>query len=332
MLIFLIHLRTGFKYHAKINLNQTNTTSKVFCTKNSNIPNKMKSSINHSEQNLSYSMVAGLGLWRIRSIVKRKIYTIVTRLEGIIRQCCTDDDLDVFHCKEYEYWDTKDPTGRKTEIDLFSSTSHSPSKRNNQDRPRLQIENRIYTSRVFRKIHIGVAVKENGHQVINFIMYPRPQFFLPILYMDIAVNQNDVLEAIVEIHSVRMDKTLPKVYLSEIKSIQNNISNSNSLPKWGQTTSSPVYINVKLTDSSEFNDFINYLSTLSRLHLEIAYLLKPIPPTESGRIEEIAYRHYRFCEKSTKNENTLGFIASSFGKVKAEKYMRNFMFDVTRYK
>ncbi len=38
---------------------------------------------------------------------------------------------------------------------------------------RAQIENRVYSSRVFRKLHLEVAVRQDGLQVLHIVLYPR---------------------------------------------------------------------------------------------------------------------------------------------------------------
>lgn len=42
-----------------------------------------------------------------------------------------------------------------------------------QGYPRLMIENRIYSSRVFRKLHLEVATRQDGLQVMHMVMFPR---------------------------------------------------------------------------------------------------------------------------------------------------------------
>jgi hypothetical protein len=42
-----------------------------------------------------------------------------------------------------------------------------------QGYPRLLIENRIYSSRVFRKLHLEVAVRQDGLQVLHMVFFPR---------------------------------------------------------------------------------------------------------------------------------------------------------------
>lgn len=52
---------------------------------------------------------------------------------------------------------------------------HGPTARPARPRsyPRLLIENRIYCSRVFRKLHVEVAVRQDGLQVLHVVLCPR---------------------------------------------------------------------------------------------------------------------------------------------------------------
>ena len=42
-----------------------------------------------------------------------------------------------------------------------------------QGYPRLLIENRVYSSRVFRKLHLELAVRQDGLQFLHLVFYPR---------------------------------------------------------------------------------------------------------------------------------------------------------------
>ncbi len=39
--------------------------------------------------------------------------------------------------------------------------------------PRLTLENRVYCSRVFRKLHVEVGIRQDGLQVLHVVLYPR---------------------------------------------------------------------------------------------------------------------------------------------------------------
>jgi phycocyanobilin:ferredoxin oxidoreductase len=39
--------------------------------------------------------------------------------------------------------------------------------------PRLVLENRVYSSKAFRKLHVEVGVRQDGLQVLHVVLYPR---------------------------------------------------------------------------------------------------------------------------------------------------------------
>lgn len=45
----------------------------------------------------------------------------------------------------------------------------------------------MYTSRVFRKLHLEVAHRQDGLQVLHAVLYPRYAYDVPILAMDLVV-------------------------------------------------------------------------------------------------------------------------------------------------
>lgn len=300
-------------------------------SKRNDIYSGPKTSMDSIDQEFIGSMIIGLGTWRLRPIIRSKASLIIARLEGIIRQCCTNDDLDIGNSMGYEYLDTKDPTGRKAEVEFYANTTHSQTGDVQCRHLGLQLENRVFSSRVFRKIHIGVATRLDGQEVIYLLMYPRPQFYLPILCANIKIDQNKTIEAIVDTSSVRKDNFLPNFYFKEVESIQNSLSIPNSLPNWGSDIFSPLCVNLKLTETSEINRFIDYICSLCRLHLQIALLLKPISWEEKWIRKEIVSCHHRFCKIYLKSEINSAFLKSSFGKIKTEKYLREFIFDVAKY-
>lgn len=53
--------------------------------------------------------------------------------------------------------------------------------------PRLLLENRCYCSRVFRKLHIEAAWRQDGLQVVHVAMYPRYAYDMPIFAMDLVM-------------------------------------------------------------------------------------------------------------------------------------------------
>ena len=54
------------------------------------------------------------------------------------------------------------------------------------EKTRLVVENRVYSSTVFRKIHLELALRGDGLQVLHCVLFPRLEFDLPILSMDLV--------------------------------------------------------------------------------------------------------------------------------------------------
>jgi len=291
------------------------------------------SDINFSGSTVDHEFVAatffGLGVWRLRSVIQAKIAIFVARIEGIIRQCCTDDDLDIGLSGRFEYWDTHDLAGEKIEKDPFFTVHMTDPEKDDPDYPRLQIENRVYISRVFRKIHIEVAARQDGLQLVHLAMFPRTQFCLPILIIDLDLNQNGAYYGFADSTSVQFNRSLPVVYSNTVRQIQSCYNYSFSFHKWGKNIFSPLCINAKLSSVSEVNCFIEYICSFLRLHLEVARFMKSVNFGEQGMIEEIFVCQRHFCEHHHKDKKTSVFLANSFGKIKAAKYIREFMFDLS---
>merc|ERR1711904_414675 len=129
--------------------------------------------------------IMGLGLWRLRPKLKSVMASYLSRLEGIIRQCCIDDGLEVKYDRDFEYWDTLDPTGEKDDIDPCFATHAPDPKELMPGFPRLQIEKRLYKSRVFSKLRMAIAKRQDGLHFFNMVMFAKPEYELPIMWIDV---------------------------------------------------------------------------------------------------------------------------------------------------
>jgi phycocyanobilin:ferredoxin oxidoreductase len=215
-------------------------------------------------------------------------------------------------------------------MDPFFATNSPNPKRGDFEYPRLQIENRTYKSRVFRKIHLELAVRQDGLQVFHFVMYPRFYYGLPILCMDIVSYNTGSMFAIADTSPVRLNNTLPEFYATGIKLLMKDFATPQSnqaLPSWGRNILSHLCISIKPNNDAEVDMFINYACALARIHLEVSRLVDPVSPDRTKKVQEIIVCHRRFCHNQTKNKKTFSILASSFGEDKAAKYIKNFMFE-----
>jgi phycocyanobilin:ferredoxin oxidoreductase len=287
----------------------------------------LESSVDHE---IFSATVLGLGLWRLRPIIRRKMAIIIARLEGIVRQCCLEDGLDVVSPGEFDYLDNLDPNGEKDALNPYFASDTPNPRKNDVEYPRFQIENRVYKSRVFRKIHFEIAARQDGLQVFHLVMYPRFQYDLPIMCLDLVGYSNGSMFAIADTSPVRLDKSLPEFYTCGVKLLLRDFpvfQNSLPLPNWGRKILSRFCVCVKPSSAEEINTFSQYIFSLVRIHLEVSRLIDPLEAIETKKTQEIIACHRRFCHNQIKNKKTYNTLAMSFGEYKAGRYIRDFMFN-----
>ena len=78
--------------------------------------------------------------------------------------------------QKYKYLDSMDPKGT---AGVWGYTDIKGPKRGEPGWPRMQVENRCYQSKVFRKLHLELAHRQDGLQVlptaqsISVVLHPR---------------------------------------------------------------------------------------------------------------------------------------------------------------
>lgn len=126
-----------------------------------------------------------LGSWRVRGKICPPVEALAARIEGVIREIQGLEDLKIVKLPpRFEYADSLDPERKEGPVTYMRP---DPEK-GTEGYPRLQIENRVYRSRVFRKAHLELAVRSDGLQVFHFVLYPNLEYDLPILCMDVVAN------------------------------------------------------------------------------------------------------------------------------------------------
>ena len=67
-------------------------------------------------------------------------------------------------------------------------------------------------SQVFRKVHLELAWRQDGMQVLHITMYPRKAFDVPIFGLDMVAFGGNVTLCIVDTHPASMSRQLPPIY------------------------------------------------------------------------------------------------------------------------
>lgn len=202
--------------------------------------------------------------------------------------------------------------------------------------PRLQVENRAYQTYAFRKLHLEVATRQDGLQVLHCVMYPRPNFDLPILSLDLVAMEGRVTLAIIDPCPVTQDLSLPAYYTSTAAGFQERygVATNRSIPEWVTAIFSQLCVLMRPQTPEEVGAFLKYAIALCAFHAQMGRLAAPVRATRSvsdaqamRQRAEIQAAHERYCAKQLENDKTRRVLEGAFGSGPAEEYMRVVMFD-----
>jgi len=240
-------------------------------------------------------------------------------------------DYACIFAQRYVYVDTLDPTGERQ----MGHNMEDPPVGSNAY-PRMQIENRVYESFCFRKLHLEVAVKQDGLQVLHCVMYPRVSFDLPILSLDLVAYKGRPSLAVIDPCPVNTNLTLPSLYANSVNSLQEkyNVKTNRSIPEWGKEIFSPLCVLMRPSDPEDVRKFMKYGLALADFHVQFAKLSTPVEKNSrltgdqiKRKLREIQNAHYKFSAKQLENDRTRNVLEKAFGKDMSDDYMKNFMFD-----
>lgn len=283
------------------------------------------------------------------------IEALCSRIEGIVREVQGMDDLIVVKFpRKFEYADSLDPEGK---LPFIYVKEDNPAK-DEPGYPRLQLENRCYSTRVFEKIHLELAVRQDGLQVFHCVMLPRPQFALPILGMDVvamAAPAGDEVEgseavarasgsgppstsagparvslAIVDPSPVSWNLQLPEWYQRAVTQLQSDYDAHRKIPDWGRDIFSESCVAIRPENGRELASFITYACTLTRVHMTVAKTQEHLIVARGQQVAEVKACHKRYAEKQLKNDKTRRVLEASFGASFAEEYMTTVMFPAAK--
>lgn len=191
---------------------------------------------------------------------------------------------------------------------------------------RLVIQNTCYQTPQFRKLHLELARIGSNLDILHCVMFPRPNYHLPILGIDIVAGRGQISAAIVDLSPVSRDRSLPPAYeahLSNLPPIE--FTQPRELPAWGKIFSD-FCLFVRPVTPQEENAFLSRVTQYLNVHCQLTQVAIP-----AGSIEEEAailagQRHY--CSQQQKNDKTRRVLENAFGEEWADRYVRTMLFDV----
>lgn len=192
---------------------------------------------------------------------------------------------------------------------------------------RLFIENSCWQTPQFRKLHLELAQVGNGLDVLHCVMFPRPEYALPIFGVDlVGRRQGGITAAIADLSPITADYSLPQAYnqaLSQLPKLP--FSSPRVLPAWGHIFSN-FCVFVRPVGSQEEEQFLGRVRDFITLHCQIA---KTEPPLTSDRaITEVMVGQQNYCTQQQKNDKTRRVLEKSFGSEWTDRYISTMLFDL----
>jgi phycocyanobilin:ferredoxin oxidoreductase len=196
----------------------------------------------------------------------------------------------------------------------------------NLEGAKLVIENHCYQTPQFRKLHLELAQVSNGLDILHCVMFPNPEYALPIFGCDLVGRQSgSISAAVVDLSPVTVDRTLPESYqtaLSQLPPVE--FSQPRALPEWGDIFSE-FCLFVHPTTAAEEDLFLERVRSFLALHCQIASRETPLLSKVDISSVQAGQRYY--CRKQQENDKTRRVLEKSFGTEWTDRYMNTMLFD-----
>jgi phycocyanobilin:ferredoxin oxidoreductase len=190
---------------------------------------------------------------------------------------------------------------------------------------KLVIENRCCQSSQFRKLHLELARVGNNLDILHCVMFPRPDYDLPMFGTDLVGSARaGISAAIVDLSPLRGDRTLPAAYTRALAQEQPyQFLQPRELPAWGDIFSE-FCLFVRPSDPQEENQFLAQADRYLETHCRLAAAATPDPSQAAARLHQQQY----YCQQQQQNDKTRRILEKSFGSSWAEYYMSQMLFDL----
>lgn len=190
---------------------------------------------------------------------------------------------------------------------------------------KLTIENRCYQTPQFRKLHIELAKVGTMLDILHCVMFPRPEYALPMFGCDLVGGQKQISAAIADLSPLNANRTLPDDYNSALKALPAlNFSSPRELPAWGDIFSE-FCIFIRPNNPEEEAMFLARVQEFLEIHCTKAIAAQPVASEQQPQI--IAAQRY-YCNKQQQNDKTRRVLEKAFGNDWAEHYMTTVLFDL----
>ena len=190
---------------------------------------------------------------------------------------------------------------------------------------KLTIENRCYQAPQFRKLHLELAKVGNNLDILHCVMFPRPDYALPMFGCDLVGGRGQISAAIADLSPTNPERTLPDSYKNPLSTLpQLHFSQPRQLPEWGDIFSD-FCLFIRPGSPEEEKLFLSRVADFLKIHCLQAASASSVPPEKREQI--LAGQRY-YCTKQQQNDKTRRVLEKAFGSQWAENYMTTVLFDL----
>jgi phycocyanobilin:ferredoxin oxidoreductase len=189
---------------------------------------------------------------------------------------------------------------------------------------KLVIENKCYQTPQFRKLHLELAQVGKNLDILHCVMFPHPDYALPMFGTDIVAGRGQVSAAIADLSPLNAERVLADNYRIPLDRLpQHQFTQPRELPEWADIFSEFCFF-IRPCSPEEEGWFLERVTAMLTIHCQQAARSTPVSPTE--RIEILAAQNY-YCTKQQQNDKTRRVLEKAFGNEWAENYMTTVLFD-----
>ena len=146
----------------------------------------------------------------------------------------------------------------------------------NLEEEKLIIENSCYQTTQFRKLHLELAKVGDRLDILHCVMFPHPNYDLPIFGVDLVGTPAGIGAAIVDLSPVNHQKVLSSTYIRALANLPTvNFAEPRKLPEWGNIFSGfCLFIHPK--NAAEEQCFLERVLQYLSIHCQAALASVPI--------------------------------------------------------
>ncbi|MGK7932259.1 MAG: phycocyanobilin:ferredoxin oxidoreductase [Microcystaceae cyanobacterium] len=190
---------------------------------------------------------------------------------------------------------------------------------------KLVIENRCYQTPQLRKLHLELAKVGSYLDILHCVMFPKPDYSLPLFGCDIVAGPKGISAAIADLSPSNPEFCLPNAYTEALSALERpDFSEDRQLPEWGRIFS-PFCLFVRPNSPSEEKAFLQWVKDILGVHCRLINEAQPVC-VEQVEANLTGQRYY--CTQQQQNDKTRRVLEKAFGNEWADKYMTQVLFDL----